>query len=176
LGGYYLDGFGTVSEVELNNNTYIAWPYASPDDPDRIYTLGRMPNPEFTTTLGHVITTDDAGADWDLVENSWGSAWGSALFEKSGTLFAIRSTTSDAKLYKDSADLNLVLKTTLTFPNGVNLHALKVDASNRVVVGGDGGNAIMVLRVLSPYDATKIGNLTYNHGTAAGINALEVLE
>jgi hypothetical protein len=174
--GYYLDGFGVVTEADLNAQTYIAWPYASPDDWERIYAVGRLPYPEFTTTLGHVVTSGNTGTDWDLVEDTWGAGWGSALFEKSGTLFAIRSTAGDAKLYKDSADLNLVLKTTLTFSNGVNLHALKIDSSNRVVVGGDGADSVMVLRVLSPYDATKIGNITYDHGTAAGINALEVLE
>jgi hypothetical protein len=175
--GYYIDGFGTVTEAELNAYTYIAWPYAHPSDPDNIFVLGRMANPEFTTTLGHIITTNDAGGNWNLVEDGWSSAHASALQHTLiGELFAIQSTGSSAKLYRDNADLNLVLKSTLTFAEGVDLHALKIDASNRVVVAANGADSIMVLRILTPYDATKIGNITYDHATGAGVNALEILE
>jgi hypothetical protein len=168
---------GTVTEAELNAGTYFAYPFAGIGDDDWIIVYGSMNDPYSLGSPTYVLESDDGGVTASLVDvdGTWVSGGCTALWvEPDGIMYAIRSQSTQAKLYYGNALLDLNLMSTLPFAAGVNPHAIKVDPYDlSVYCGADTAGAIMVVKSFPLYSSWI--NMTYDHGTTSDITSLELL-
>ena len=107
-------------------------------------------------------------------EAGWDSAYCGSLVDDFGTVYACRVAGSSTKLYTGDWQDSLSLKSTLTFQTAINPFGLVFSwLDNSVYAAAAASNSYMVIRANSPFTAWT--DVTYNHSTAAGINALVAL-
>lgn len=165
---------GDASIAEVDAETYIARPYAGPGDDGWVVIYGRMNDPDGLGNPQHIIETFDFANSFSSLEASWGTDLAGAVIVEADTLIsAIRNRPTSAKLYRGLVP-PLLLMSTLDFAQNVAPRGMEVDIfSGAVYACSDTGTGIMVLKSLAPYLAWE--NLTYDHGTAAGINTIILL-
>lgn len=165
---------GDASIAEVDALTYIAFPYAVWGDDSWVVVFGRLNNPDGLGTPQHIIETVDHAANFTSLEARWGTdQCGAVVVEADGLVTAIRNRGTSSKLYRGLLP-PFDLMSTLTFPAGVNTQALDVDVfSGAVYACANIGNSVMVLKSLPPYLDWE--NMTYDHGTSDGINAILLL-
>ena len=166
---------GAATEAEVISRSRYALPFADFSGEDSVTVFGNMDDPYSLGDPAHIIYSDDAGVTASLVENDWSvDHCGALLVTTAGIVIAIRNRGGQAKLYMDNNDFNLLLKVTLPFDNNVQPHGLAYDYTNNTIYICSGyGDAFMIIIVNPPYVSTK--NITYNHGTTEGVNAVAIL-
>lgn len=173
MGQTYIYSLGGATEEQLDAKTFVAYPYCPFALGDEyLYVYGRMSIGGLGTC--QVIYSEDGGASFAAVETGWDADHCGSLLEDFGTVFAIRNVVGlAAKLYiGDYTALSVV--STLLGNAGVNPSSMAYDWFNNVVyVGLDTGAAVMVLRANAPF--TEWVDITYDHQTSNGINAIMVL-
>ena len=157
--------------------TDFARPFAGYGDDNHVVVYGLMNDPYFLGTPTYVLESTDGGFTAALVpvDGTWTAGSCSALWmEPDGFMYAIRNLGTSSKLYYGNAVVNLSLMSTLTFPAGVNPHAIKVDPFDlSVYAGAATAQGIMVIKSFPLY-ANWI-NMTFDHGVASDIVSLELL-
>lgn len=158
---------GACSESELNTGVYAAHLCATTSE---AYIFGRMGG---ALGLGHIVSVSGT-----VIEGGWGEdICGALAVAPDGTIFAVRNIANNPpKLYIGSAQDGLALKCTLPFESGVRPHAIDIDLfTGDVYIAAGSGQSTMVIKVQPPYAANNIINLTYDHDTNDGVNALVLL-
>ena len=79
-------------------NTYTANPYTPLGNKNQIYAYGRMNNPQGLTGTVAVLQSANAGSNWSVLANDWGTDYCGSLFASEGSqLYAVRNS-SDTPL------------------------------------------------------------------------------
>jgi hypothetical protein len=169
LGSYSL---GACTEAELDAKTYYAIPLAIFGDDAFCWFYGRF-NPT-SVGLSQIIYTADYGASLTVFEAGWGSAYCGSLVDDFGLVYACRVAGASTKLYSGDWQDTLALKSTLLFPTAINPFGMVYSwLDDSLYAAAAGANSLMVIR--SNYPFTSWTDVTYNHSTAAGINAIVAL-
>ena len=135
-------------------------------DDDSIMVYGRM----VMTGLGtsHIAESFNGGGSFSQYESGWGSSYCGALRIINGNVFALRNVDGEARLY-----VNGLYRSTIPFPAGVRPRGVVLSAGGTVFAAADTGQSVMVMMCRSPY--ASWADITYNHGTDAGIWAIDIL-
>ena len=161
--------FGAATSEQVQDKTRILYPYHSFDG--YLYLFGNFTNPD-TSSVAHILRTNDLGVTLEIVENSWGTDSCSGFVKGSSRMVAARSIVGGTEIYSGTS--SLVKVATLPFVGHIDKRAMKIQyTNNRVVVGAKTGQSVMVLQSYPPY--TSWSNITLNHGIASGINALDII-
>lgn len=157
---------GSASESEVDNYTYWAYPEVDYANDANVYVYGRMAN--IDGGLAHIAVSSDYGATLTTLNNSYTTQRVSALIVNVlGDFYYITSNGTLSKFYK-----NFVYQSDLTFAKSTNPHALKWHGGT-IYCCAAGAGATMVIRGRQPFAVWS--NITENHGTANGIDAIEIL-
>jgi hypothetical protein len=175
-----LPGFGTLAYdlgsatiAQVDARTYYAIPGASFGSDDILYVAGRMNAPQGLSNPSHIIYSATGGLAWSETEASWGADHCGAIYEAPDlTLFAVLNRTNQCKLYVGSA-VGVSLRSTSSLNDGVDFHGLTVSADAVALLAGKSADSILVVGSMAPYYVWT--DLTADHGTASGINAIEIL-
>lgn len=127
-------------------------------------------------SLGNVqiIFSDDGGATFSALVDSWGSdRCGALRISSSGAIRAIRCTSSTAKMYTFSLNHSPTYRSTINFPAGVNLRALAVSVKGVAYLAANVAQGFMVSSSRAPFVSWK--DITYNHQTDDPVNSVIVL-
>jgi hypothetical protein len=163
---------GSCTEEELNNKTYFAMPYAIYGDDAFFYLYGRFA--PSSVGLSQIIYSADSGASLTVLEASWGSAYCGSLIDDFGLVFAARCIGSQTKLYTGQWDVGLELKSTLLYSAATNPFSMVYNFyDDSLYAAAAASGAIMVIKANSPFTSWK--DITYDHSTAAGVNAIVAL-
>jgi len=169
IGAYSL---GACTEEELNNKTYFAMPYAIYGDDAFFYLYGRFA--PSSVGLSQIIYSADSGASLTVLEANWGSAYCGSLIDDFGLVFAARCIGSQTKLYTGQWDVGLELKSTLLYSAATNPFSMVYNFyDDSLYAAAAASGAIMVIKANSPFTSWK--DITYDHSTAAGVNAIVAL-
>ena len=161
--------FGAATSEQVQNKTRILYPYHSFDG--YLYLFGNFTNPD-TSSVAHILRTNDLGVTLEIVENSWGTDSCSGFVKGSSRMVAARSIVGGTEIY--SGTHSLVKVSTLPFIGHIDKRSMKIQyTDNRVVIGANTGQSVMILQAFPPY--TRWSNITLNHGTANGINSLDII-
>ena len=165
---------GAATWAQMAANTYIARPFALFGDDSEVYIAGRMNAPQGLANPEHVIGTANGGASFASIENGWSTDWCGCMYvTPGGVIVAIRNNGSTSKLYIGDA-LGLDLKSTTILAASVNWKAIALDFLDAsIILGNDSGGTYMVVITVPPY--LDWWDLTSDHPTGSGINALEIL-
>jgi hypothetical protein len=165
---------GDATLTQVVNRTWWAHPFAVIGDDNEVILYGRMNNPGGLGTV-HMLWSNDAGATVIIMELGFGEDHvGAMAMDEYSNVYAIRNIeAASPKLYAGVAGGFIFLLSTIPITGGVNPKAISADWAGNVIVGMDVGQAIMVLYSPSPY--IRWFDITGNHGTARGINSIEVL-
>lgn len=163
---------GPCTEEELNTKTYFAMPYAVFGDDAFFYLYGRFA--PASVGLSQIIYSADSGVSLTVLEAGWGSAYCGSLIDDFGLVFAARCAGSQAKLYTGQWDASLELKSTMLFSAAINPFSMVYNFyDDSLYAAAAASGSIMVIKANSPF--TSWSDITYDHSTAAGINAIVAL-
>lgn len=163
---------GACTEEELTAKTYFAMPYAVFGDDAFFYLYGRFA--PSSVGLSQIIYSADSGVTLTVLEASWGSAYCGSLIDDFGLVFAARCAGAQAKLYTGQWDSSLELKSTMLFSAAINPFSMVYNFyDDSLYAAAAAGGSIMVIKANSPFTAWS--DITYDHSTAAGINAIVAL-
>jgi hypothetical protein len=166
VGAYSL---GPCTEAELDAKTNYAMPFAAFGDDAFFYLYGRF-SPA-SVGLSQIIYSADSGASLTVLEAGWGSAYCGSLIDDFGLVFAAWCNGNQTKLYTGQWDSVLELKSTLLFSAAINPFSMVYNFyDDSLYAAAARGNSLMVIKANSPFTSWK--DITYNHSTAAGINAI----
>jgi hypothetical protein len=169
LGAFSL---GDCTEEELNDKTYYAMPLAPFGDDLFCWFYGRF-NP-LGVGLSQIIYTADLGATLTVFEASWGNAYCGSLIDDFGLVFAAWCNGNQTKLYTGDWQSVLELKSTLLFSAAINPFSMVYNFyDDSLYAAASAGQTVMVIKANSPF--TSWADITYDHSTAAGINAIVAL-
>jgi hypothetical protein len=163
---------GLCTEEELNAKTYYAHPLAVFGDDAFVWLYGRFQ----PTSVGQsqIIYSADSGASLVVFESGWDSAYCGSLVDDFGLVYAAYCVPGQTKLYVGNYNESLDLKSTMTFSSETNPFGLVYNwLDDSVYAASASGGSIMVVKANSPF--TVWTDITYNHGTSAGINAIVAL-
>ncbi len=141
-------------------------------DDDSLMLYGRFVH----DTLGsvHILHSDDGGATFTAIVDTWGSDRCSALrISSGGYIRAIRSDSSSAKIYTFTMGNVPTYRSTLPFPAGVRLRALAVSTRGVAFAAANVAQAMMVVSSKSPFSLWT--DITYDHATDEEVNSVVVL-
>lgn len=136
------------------------------DDDDHIWLYGSISHD--TLGLIQIAESVNGGVTLFTYEDGWGLSYAAALRIINGNIFVVRNVSGEGQLY-----INGTLRGTIPFPAGVRPRGMVVSTIGTVFVAANDGQSIMVLMARSPY--TSWTNLTYNHGTVAGVWSIDLL-
>lgn len=142
------------------------WVESDWGDDDVLILYGNFTHPSIG--ISHLLISSDAGVNFSPYQTGWGGSVAGAVRVMNNNIYAIRNVDGEAKLY-----INNTLKSTIPFPAGVNPRGMVVSTRGTVFVAADDGQSLMVYMTRSPY--TSWTNITYNHGTGNGVNAIDLL-
>jgi len=162
---------GAATEAEVDSQTLIAFPFSPFTLDGTFYTYGRMSAPAGLAGIQHIISSQD-GLNFGSEINNWGNDRAGSMVADGDEILALRVLgAGTVKLYR----LGASVVSTLLFSNqGVNPHGTAIDEFQGILyVAADTGGSIMILRSVFPY--TEWNDITFAHGTADGVNAIEIL-
>jgi hypothetical protein len=166
VGAYSL---GPCTEIELDAKTNYAMPFAAFGDDAFFYLYGRFA--PSSVGLSHIIYSADSGATLTVLEAGWGAAHCGSLIDDFGLVFACWCNGNQTKLYTGLWDSVLELKSTLLYSAATNPFSMVYNFyDDSLYAAAARGNSLMVIKANSPFTSWK--DITYNHSTAAGINAI----
>lgn len=166
---------GPASEAEVDDRTWIAFPFA-PFWTGDVFVFGRMDNPQGLGSPAHVLQFD--GSTFSLVEDSYSGDHVGSMYVNINTddIILIRNRASgDAKIYAGvlggaiTARGTIPGSTWIGKPRGMAIFR----QNGNLYLGSGSASGIMVLCTYQPY--INFINLTFNHSTANGIVAVEIL-
>jgi hypothetical protein len=130
-----------------------------------------MQDPQSLADPAHVISYLGG---WSLCESGWGTDICGGLMVLSGDLvFAIRNISGGARLYIGD-NTGLSLRSTSSLNDGIEHRGMTVDLlDGTIVIASRSGDSVMVVGTPSPYNTWY--DLTSDHGTGNGVNAIEIL-
>ena len=96
------------------------------------------------------------------------------ITNSTGLVFAAWCNGNQAKLYTGQWDASLELKSTLLFPAAINPFSMVYNFyDDSLYAAAARGNSLMVIKANSPFTSWK--DITYDHSTSNGINAIVAL-
>jgi hypothetical protein len=134
-----------------------------------------MNDPQSLGNPSHIIYTNNGGSSFALVEGDWTTEHCGSVYERSsGALFAIRNVTGGCYLYKGTAAGGIVYMSISTLDAGVDPQGMILDLTDGTVIAcSNGAQTNMV--ALSPANYLYWGDITANHNTNRGVNAVVVI-
>lgn len=180
---YDLDSLSLVDAIPISAGSFsqleskerIVYPYADWIHDGSVYLFGRFRHP-VTNEIVHILKTEDFGTTFEVIEDGWGTDHCSALVvDTMGLIYACRSRDDRSTIYLGS-DLGMEQRSILPFGSFVNPQGMKLDHedSSLIIASGKPDSRIIV-RASFPFADSDILNITFNHATDAGINAVEIL-
>lgn len=159
---------GSVTPAELAARTYWAAPYAPFGIDDQVFVFGRLNDPG-GLGLTHLMVSYDAGATFDLVTGDLGTRHIGAVIETSSwKMYYVVNKSGGAELWEyDGSDF--LLRSTIPVDAWVEQHGICTLDSNVLIANGS-ADAQLVVYAAPPF--AEWFDITYDHPTANGINAI----